>query len=125
MATEQDRVKPAGAGGLLFSHRTAESRFDLYSEAQPVPEKYIDGVARVAVGPIVSRVSFYSTADIVEENGLPVENRVVTSKLVVPTAALAEFCAQVLQSLRQNETQLTTALNQTVKTIAAAAESKK
>jgi len=84
----------------MSNHRKVEIRrddaiFDLLID-ENTNEVFVDGAAQFMVGPIVSKISFYSSAGLNEND---IEQRMTKLKIAIPTLAFVEFIAQTISNL--------------------------
>ncbi|WP_075357918.1 hypothetical protein [Caballeronia sordidicola] len=116
----ENHNKSPKLGKLLTSHRQPGANFDLYDSNEPYPTVFVDGYAQTLIGPAVSKVSFFVTEQVIDDGGgassgstlQGVEERVVNLRMVIPTRALAEFCIQTLNSIKQGEASISSMADQ-------------
>jgi len=87
---------------LIESSNLPGNRFDVYERDAPL-EIYVDGVGQLLVGPTNSKIALYRVTDVNTEEGEVRESRELIARLTMPSRALGEFCATVLNRLRDNE----------------------
>jgi hypothetical protein len=73
---------------------------------ESAPAVYVDGLAQMTSGPVMSKLHFFQVEKIGRSAATPVEHRKVVQTLIIPTAVLAEFASNVLKGLAQNRTNL-------------------
>jgi len=59
-----------------------------------LPELFVDGISQIALGMPVTRILFHASIP-PQEQGEKIEQRVAKLSLVIPTAALMEFVANI------------------------------
>lgn len=62
-----------------------------------IPELFVDGISQIAVGMPVTRILFHAVIP-AQEVGEKIEQRVAKLSLVIPTASLLEFVANIATS---------------------------
>lgn len=87
---------------LLHSSRQEGRSSDLFDDPS-AGEHFVDGVGQMLIGPSVARLFFFRVVSTKDENGLLVEERLVSSKLVVPTPSLIQWAASVISSVLENK----------------------
>ncbi len=97
------------------SERAPGRRYDLFGGAA-VPEVYVDGLSEIMLGAYVSRLTLHTTESLVQEGDspVPVEQRRVKLRLVLPTPTLVEIAQLVLNNVTANAGMLSAALTQNI-----------
>lgn len=70
---------------------------------------FFDGFSNILLGPALSKVTFYQTVGVTPEGN---EMRKMSHVVVLPTAALVDFCGKVLKQVATHEKQLKAAFEQ-------------
>ena len=73
---------------------------------ESAPTVYVDGLAQMVSGPIMSKLHFFQVEKIDRSSAPPIESRRVVQTLIIPTAVLAEMASNVLKSMAQNRANL-------------------
>ena len=87
--------------------------FDLYGAEDEVPEVYVDGFIGTYLSPSVAKINFFiAVGSDEDEQGVPIEKRVLKLRLVLPTSAWIETCAKTLTSIAEQKGTLLTSFDQ-------------
>jgi hypothetical protein len=103
---------------LVLSDRTPGRSFDLY-QSDRFTECFADGIGRVMAGPANIKLEFYrvNPSDEKTPEGVPIEEREMFVRVVIPSAAFLEAVANVVASLGSHIEQFDLASTNTKKAI--------
>jgi hypothetical protein len=109
---------------LVYEHRELGRNFELYAPAA-VPTVHADGLAGIEFAGLASRMVFYTmesvTADPDPQMGMR-EKRVLTTRVVIPTAQLLEALISMIGTLQPQLDQIQAAAETQTQSLAAQVE---
>jgi hypothetical protein len=109
---------------LMYEHHEVGKNFELYEPAK-LPTFHADGLAGIEFAGLASRIVFYTTEgttpDPDPEMGLR-EKRVVTARVIIPTAQLLEALLSMVVSLQPQLDQIQAAAETQTQFLAAQVE---
>jgi hypothetical protein len=84
---------------LVRSERKPNLNYDLLETDAGPAELYVDGFVGQTIGSSVIKINLYTAIEIKTEGNVPVEQRMLTLRLVMPTGNFIEMCVNTLTSL--------------------------
>ena len=84
---------------LVRSERKPNLNYDLLETEAGPAELYVDGFVGQTIGSSVIKTNLYTAIETKTEGDVPVEQRMLTLRLVMPTGNFLEMCVNTLTSL--------------------------
>ena len=84
---------------LVRSERKPNLNYDLLETEAGPAELYVDGFVGQTIGSSVIKTNLYTAIGIKAEGKVPIEQRMLTLRLVMPTDHFIEMCINTLTSL--------------------------
>lgn len=88
---------------LVRSERKPNLNYDLLETEAGPAELYVDGFVGQTIGSSVIKTNLYTAIETKTEGKVPVEQRMLTLRLVMPTGNFIEMCINTLISLKEGE----------------------
>jgi hypothetical protein len=104
---------------LTSENHGAGRASDIY-EAVDCVNVFADGIARVFTGPVMTKLEYFRTTEVLIRDGVAVEQREVFMRLTLPTVVFVEGSANILAGLGESLPGIVDAANNTRPVIEAA-----
>jgi hypothetical protein len=85
---------------LLAHNRSQGANFDLFDDPS-LADVYADGVGQLNIGTSVSRLKFFTVKNVASDDSGPIEERVLSHSLVIPTPQLLDLVFSVILGVSQ------------------------
>ena len=88
---------------LVRSERKPNLNYDLLETEAGPAELYVDGFVGQTIGGSVIKNNLYTAIETKTEGKVPVEQRMLTLRLVMPTGNFLEMCVNTLTGLKESK----------------------